>query len=70
MDCIMQCKSRRIGLTYKFPLIWLPTRKYQQQYQLKQGEDWWVELIVRNEYRVVKEDIVGGIQPHYSSSTT
>jgi hypothetical protein len=59
MDCIMKCGSRWLGLRYRFPLVWLPTRKYQQQYQVKQGEAWWVEFIVSNGYRAVKEYIDG-----------
>jgi hypothetical protein len=35
MDCIRNCGSRWLGLRYKFPLIWLPIRKYQHLYQLR-----------------------------------
>jgi hypothetical protein len=59
MECMTKCGSRWLDLRYRFPLIWLPTRQYQQQYQVQYEKDYWMDVLMSNGYRGIKEDTVG-----------
>ena len=59
MECMTKCGSRWLDLIYRFPLIWIPIRRHHQQYQVKHEKYYWMDVLMSNGYRGVKEDTAG-----------
>ena len=50
VKCMEACRPTWLGLKFKFPLIWLPERRYKSIYKLtkKEERDCWANLVASN----------------------
>jgi len=58
VNCIRQFGTNWIGLKFRFPLIWIPTLKYQHYFQLKlrEAETRELDLIGFEGYTIINEN--------------
>ena len=57
VKCIEAYRPSWFGLKFKFPLIWLPERRYKSIYKLtkKVERDFWADLVARNGFLDIGE---------------
>jgi hypothetical protein len=58
IECIHTCGPQWLGMKFHFPLIWMPTKKYQHKYRLtkKTERECWEEVISSRGYKNLEDN--------------